>query len=322
MKKLGLILAGGQSKRLFPVETPKPLLKVGNSFLLQQAIERLKGFHIKIVANPEIADHIRSAFEAENLSVPDFILEPEGRDTAAAVGFGLRCSEKEAFDWVAVLSADHWMKESPAFVDFLLGVEQEVTKFPDALFVGGSPSKSKEKAAHSQFGWVVPKKEKRAKSFPVKVFVEKPSGAKLQSVRRQGGLINAGMFFGKFDTFLRAFRKYYPEVLNSEIPYSSLKRMPVDRAIFEKFEYVRVLPLGLRWEDLGTWSDWFHIVGKGQGFGGVKIGSKNVLISSDFDFTVYSFDNEDLAIVQSGKRILVMPLSKSKNLKDYLEKLK
>jgi mannose-1-phosphate guanylyltransferase len=320
-KPVGLILAGGQSKRLFPIELPKPLLRVDGQFLLSQAIERLTGFDVYIIVNPLIARQIEDTFRSSGLAVPKFIIEKEGRDTAAAVGFGLKNVRHLNPEWVAVLSADTYMKESHLFSEFLKTVEAEVRNHPQALFVCGSPAKTKDKSGHSHFGWIVPLKVRGMKSLPVKIFVEKPSGAKLRKVRRDGGLINAGMFFGKYDTFLSAYQRFYPDVLRDDIDYAKLVRTPIDRAIFENFESVRVMPLALRWEDLGTWKDWFEVIGKGQGSGGVQLKSKNVLISSDESFQVFSFSNEDLAIVQSGNKILVMPLSKSKELKNYLESM-
>src|SRR5437870_5493400 len=103
MKPLGLILAGGQSKRLFPIETPKPLLKVDGKTLLQHAIERLEGFEIRIVCNSSIARQIEESFLKDGLKVPQFAIEPEGRDTAAAVGFGIRSAANSRPSWVAVL---------------------------------------------------------------------------------------------------------------------------------------------------------------------------------------------------------------------------
>lgn len=322
MKPLGLILAGGQSKRLFPVETPKPLLKVDGKFLLQLAIEKLEGFDVCVICNEAISKAIKDAFEGEGLPVPRFAVEPEGRDTAAAVGFGLQHVSGKNPPWVAVLSADHWMKRGDQFPQFLKKVESEVKKYPAALFVAGSVQHSKSLESHSQFGWIVSDIKKGSQSRPVKLFVEKPEGTKLKKVRSSGGLINAGMFFGRYEIFVSAYKNLYPDVFDSKTSYSTLKRTPIDKAIFEKFDNVRVMPLSLTWEDLGTWKDWFDFVSDGKTSAGTQVDSRSVFISSDDTFEIYSFSNENLAIVQSGKKILVMPLSETKHLKKYLERIK
>lgn len=322
LKPVGLILAGGQSKRLFPEATPKPLLKTNGKFLLALALERLKGFDSYIVCNQPIARQIRMAFRAQRLKVPQFIIEPEGRDTAAAVGFGLSALRKKNPPWVAVISADHWVKENHLFPPFFKRVEQEVLRNPESLFVCGSLPETKESSAYSMFGWIVPKGKSSGLSSEVKVFVEKPEGARLKNVRSRGGLINAGMFFGSYATFVEAFEKHYPDVMNSKVKYKNLPRIPVDRAIFEKFQNVRVIPLSIRWEDLGTWADWHRFVGIDKKPSTRILDSENVFAYSDEDHEIYSFANKNLAIIQSGSKILVMPLSRTQEMKQYLERLR
>ncbi|MBN8554725.1 MAG: NTP transferase domain-containing protein [Deltaproteobacteria bacterium] len=333
-KPLGLILAGGQSKRLFPVTVPKPLLKVNGISLLEQSIRRLKGFDVYIVTNAQIAEEIRKAFRADRIKIPSFIIEPEGRDTAAAVGYGIRMAEKKRkHPWVAVLSADQWMPDDRNFSKFLKNMQSEIQKFPDALFVGGSSASTKAPHSHSQFGWIAPQRTEK-NSSAVKKFVEKPKGTLLQKMRKSKALINAGMFFGRPEVFLKAYQKFYPEILSATPKnYYQLKRQPIDRAIFENYSKVRVIALPMRWEDLGTWEDWFTNVGtqvstknsvkskKMKVSTGAQIRCKKVLISADEDFEIFGFDLEDLAIIQSGSKLLVMPLSKTRDLKNYLENL-
>lgn len=318
-KPLGLILAGGQSKRLFPVKTPKPLLKVRGRFLLQEALERLKNFDTYIVTNAEIADAIKKAFKKAKLKTPQFIIEPVGRDTAAALGFGIReAARKKKYTWAAILSADTFMPETKKFSDYLKRVETAVRDHPDSLFVGGSQSDTKPEHAHSQFGWILSdlKVGLNDASHSVLKFVEKPTAEKLQELRAyEGALINAGMFFGRVETFLTAFERHYPQVLSvTKSSYKNLERAPVDKAIFEKFQSVRVVPLNLQWEDLGTWEDWFQHVGEGDAR---RVHSTRVFVQTEHPLEVHAYGLKDIAIVESDGRLLVMPLSEARRLKEY-----
>lgn len=300
---------------------------MNGKLLLQQAIERLKGFETFVVTNSQVAQEIRKTFRAEKLTVPQFIIEPEPRDTAAAVGFGIRKAlarrRSKSFDWVAVLSADHWMPDSKTsdFHRFLRTIETEIHRFPHCLFVSGSPASSKKKQSHSQFGWILPDKKRESSkvlSYVVKHFIEKPKGAKLAKVRASNGLINAGMFFGRPETFLKAYRKFYPRVLSSKCQYSKLPKMPIDRAIVEKFSNIRVVPQPYRWEDLGTWKDWMDCTREENG---IQIESKNCYLRSDPEVTIYAFGIQGMAVIQSKTKILVIPVSDTRNLKAYLKKL-
>jgi mannose-1-phosphate guanylyltransferase/mannose-6-phosphate isomerase len=320
LKNLGLILAGGQSKRLFPMKVPKPLLKVDGKFLLQEALERLKNFDTYIVTNQQIANEIKKAFKKAKLKMPQFIIEPTGRDTAAAVGFGIReASKKKKYSWAAILSADTWMPESKKFSEFLNQVDASIALHPQSLFVGGSLSQTKPEHSHSSFGWVLSNSSESKNedlSRRVLKFVEKPKGEMLTSLRAQGALINAGMFFGKVETFLSAFKEFYPEVLKAtKISYKDLVRLPVDKAIFEKYKSVRVVPLALRWEDLGTWEDWFQHIGEGEA---KRVQSERVFVQTSESFEVHAYGVKDLVIIESEGRILVMPLSRARDLKDFL----
>jgi len=318
-KVVGIVLAGGLSQRLFPVRTPKPLLKVRNTTLLEQALRRLKGFNVNIVANLKIAREIRRHFRLKGLKTPSFIIEPESRDTAAAIGFALR-RFRNFKGCLVILSADQWIANDRMFSSFLNFALKEIERCPDCLFVAGSPANSKAPETHSQFGWIVPNGGfGRQRSRPVLTFVEKPSKKRLAQIRSQGALINVGMFFGRIETFLKAYGKHYPDVLNKHLKYSRLKRLPVDKAIFECFRDVRVLPFPLRWEDLGTWDDWKSFSSKGKD---VRLDTRDVYVHVDTNLRVYCFGMKDTAIVQEGERLLVMPLSKTRQLKNYLKRIK
>lgn len=318
---LGLILAGGQSKRLFPANIPKPLLKINNNCLLDEALGRLHGLETFVVTNASIAKQIRASFLKDKKKAPLFILESEGRDTAAAVGWGLREGARifrSEPDFVAVLSADTWMPETRHFRKFLNRVKAEIKKFPDSLFVVGSPQSTKPQNTHGQFGWILPHADSSSFSMPVRRFVEKPQESVLTTLRSSGALINAGMFFGKWETFMKAYAAYYPDVLKKNVVYKKLERQPVDRAIFEKFESVRVCPLELRWEDLGTWEDWFTHVSEGEA---VRHCTDRVFVRTSRFQKVYCLGVKDLAVIEEGGKLLIMPLSKTRDLKNYLAEI-
>jgi len=107
----------------------------------------------------------------------------------------------------------------------------------------------------------------------------------------------------------------------------------VDKAIFEKFSNVRVFPFSLSWEDLGTWEDWFRFgpasvkspsstkVLKGKTRIRVAKNSpfKRLLISTPHFKEVSVFGLSDLAVIEEGDKLLIMPLSETQNLKKFLE---
>ncbi len=310
-KGLAIILAGGRSERLFPEITPKPLLKVRGRSLLEMTLERLKSVPCCVVAKDDIAQLIRKDFKSRKKAVPKLYVEPAARDTAAAVGFVLsKLPRQNRPEWIAVFSADQYFPGSPSFKNFLKKVEKEVLKYPQALFVSGVSSKSQHRNDFSRFGWIVCKVG-NAGSAPAEQFVEKPDSKRLSGLSKRRALINSGMFFGTTEAFLKAYQKHFPEVLNSRASFGRLPRQPIDRAIFEKFANVRCLKLAHAWQDLGTWKDWAEM-------NGWRSKRNFVSVEGDKDLRFHLFGVENLAVIQRGKDLMIIPLEKTKRIKDYL----
>ena len=315
----GLILAGGFSKRLFPYEKPKPLLIAGERSLLEDSLSRLSEMERTfVITNQSTSQSFHAFFENLNTKQPSYLLEPEARGTAAAIGFALRELQPKP-EWIAILSADQYLKDSNGFQSFLKRVEQEIKKYPDSLFVSGSPSESKESDTHSSFGWILPEQSssKSSASLRVEEFVEKPEGKRLSTLRDRGALINAGMFFGRYATFLKAYEDLYAEVLKPCCDYAQLENTPIDRAIFEKFKNVRVFPFDLEWEDLGTWESVCNHIGS-HAFENSE--SQSVFVwNEDEEKEIHVCGMKDVAVINSGNKLLVMPLSQTSQMKKFLK---
>ena len=120
------ILAGGIGSRFWPLSretTPKQLLKVaGEESLLVSTINRLDPLispdRIDIVTNGKQAEIIRHHLGYANKEAsPGYVTEPVGRNTAPAIGLAaIRLIEKDPEAVMAVLPADHLIKESAPFL--------------------------------------------------------------------------------------------------------------------------------------------------------------------------------------------------------------
>src|SRR5512144_999983 len=91
-----VIMAGGSGTRFWPLsreKMPKQLLKIGgDDTLIQQTVGRVLPLvsreQVRIVTNPALSDDINVQL-AEKFGGPwsaNFILEPEARNTAPALG--------------------------------------------------------------------------------------------------------------------------------------------------------------------------------------------------------------------------------------------
>jgi len=121
----GVILAGGSGTRFWPLSRerfPKQLLRIiGRETLIQQTVRRLiramPAHRVYIVTNEVQADSIQlQLIDWKDDLADNFILEPEGRNTAPAIGLAAFClMEKDPEAVMVVLPADHVIKQLVKF---------------------------------------------------------------------------------------------------------------------------------------------------------------------------------------------------------------
>src|SRR5213080_3993919 len=131
----GLIMAGGAGTRLWPLSRrtrPKQLLPlVKGRSLLQLSYDRLRGLlspdQIFVCTNAEYADKVHE--NLPDLPQQNLFGEPEGRDTANAVGLPAAV--------IAVVTADHVIEPVSRFQDALRLAFSVAKDNPNALVTFG-----------------------------------------------------------------------------------------------------------------------------------------------------------------------------------------
>src|SRR5512139_105252 len=130
-----VIMAGGSGTRFWPLsreKMPKQLLKIGgDDTLIQQTVDRVlpvvPSGHIFFVTNQGLAGDIRTQLVSRFGGSWDrnFVLEPQAKSTAPAIGLAvLQVSRIDPDGIIAVLSADHVIKDIPAFQGCLRTAER------------------------------------------------------------------------------------------------------------------------------------------------------------------------------------------------------
>ena len=146
MSFYALIMAGGVGTRLWPLsrrDRPKQSLRlVGERTMFEHAVDRIAPLfqpgQILVVTGAEHAVTLEA--QAPELSPENFIVEPEGRGTAPAVGLGairLRRQDPEAI--MAVLTADHFIADVARFRQVLTAAAQ-VAEEGHLVTLGITPS--------------------------------------------------------------------------------------------------------------------------------------------------------------------------------------
>lgn len=271
-----VVLCGGAGSRLWPVSReahPKPFIRLGDGqSLLQKAFRRgaqLPGVaEILTVTNRELLFKTKDEYREVNSMglATSFILEPFGRNTAAAIAAAaLHVSKTHGEEAIMlVLAADHLIADQQAFSSAVsqatvLARQQKLVTFgiqPDAPETG--------------YGYL------EVEGHDVLRFVEKPSQEKAREYMDSGRFLwNSGMFCFQAGAMLQALAAHCPEILSKtqkcveqsrqvqgegvieqELDAATFAEVPddsIDYAVMERSAQVAVVPCSIGWSDIGSW---------------------------------------------------------------------
>ncbi len=348
MSLIPVILCGGAGSRLWPVSReshPKPFIRLADGqSLLQKAFLRgaqLAGVsQVLTVTNREFFFKTEDEFSEVNAGrLPtSFLLEPFGRNTAAAVAAAaLLVAEKEPEATLLVLAADHLIADQAAFA---AAVESATALASEGNLVtfGIQPD-----APETGYGYI------EADGHRVKRFVEKPNAQTAAEYVASGRFYwNSGMFCFKASTMVEEMQQHCPAILeavraclaqsrraegkgftHSELDAQMFGEVPedsIDYAVMEKSSCVAVVPCNLGWSDIGSWSalgDLTAADGNGNRVDGEALlhNVTNCSIRSD-ERLVGVVGVSDLIIVDTPDALLVANKACSQDVKHVYAALK
>ena len=342
------ILSGGAGSRLWPLSRdnqPKPFIRLqdGQS-LLQKAF--LRGAHltsaveILTVTNQELFFQTIDHYEEINHPIQKrFILEPEGRNTAAAIAAAaIDIQERYGEDVIMlVLPADHVVANENAFMK---AVDQALLFAEDSQLVtfGIVPT-----LPNTNYGYIESDKNK------VLRFIEKPNLVQAKEYLAQGNFYwNSGMFCFKPNTVLSEMEDYSPDILEAikntinqstreqklnypclylnEQVFKSVSSNSIDYVLLEKSKKVAVVPASIGWSDVGSWDAFTDLVSPNENNnrsqGEVFFhNTKNSSVIADKKF-VALIGVENLIVVETRDAILVVDKFHTQDVKSAYLKLK
>ncbi len=335
MNVYGLILAGGEGERLWPLsrqEHPKQFLSVGSSQnLLEQSISRLQGVvakdNIWVVTSDTHAKHIDNNLKA---TIGNILLEPCGRNTGPALLYACLELYKQDPDAIAVfVPADPYIPEKD-YELYQQYISQAITfaSTHDAIVLCGV----KPTYPATGYGYIEHGEGKlQAPFFKVARFHEKPSLPLAQNyIQQEHMLWNIGMFVSKVSVFIDEFKRVAPDLFadllqfqNGTKAYEDFPSISVDCAVIEKSNRVWVLPVDFSWCDVGNVDVFLSI--KAQ-FGLKKSGiitveSHNNLIDVP-DKLVALVGVDDLCVVETADALLITKRSDAEKVRLVVAQLK
>lgn len=201
----GLILAGGQSSRLFPFNKVLSDMTGSGKTLLQQARARLKHFPAGRIFALTTRDMAASVKQQIKLPARQILVDPVRRGTWPAILWAMAHLRRHGPGTVmAVLTGDHLIQDEKAFQQSLRSAI-ELARLSPAIVMMGIPPRG-DPREWCGFGCF----QVDAGGHVVQ-FQEKPT---LEEARRMGGeggwLWNSGMFFFRISTAEEALRRLQP----------------------------------------------------------------------------------------------------------------
>jgi len=343
-----LIMAGGIGTRLWPLSRrnrPKQSLKlVGERTMLQYAVGRIAPLfppeQIFVVTSAEHVEPL--AAQAPELPAENFIVEPEGRGTAPAIGLGaihLRRQDPEAV--MAVLTADHFIAEEARFRRALTAAGQMAAE-GHLITLGIEPA-----SPSTGYGYI---KQGEClgevcgfKVFRVECFTEKPDLETATRMVESGSYSwNSGMFIWRAERILEEFRRQMPQfyaqlmrverALGTPAYQATLKRIwprvakqTIDYGVMERAEDVVVIPVDIGWSDVGSWGSLLALLPADEE-GNILVGPHVGLDTRDTlvfgqGRLIATIGLEGLVIVDTEDALLVCAREREQDVRDIVRRL-
>lgn len=343
-----IIMCGGSGTRLWPAsrdDMPKQFMPMfGANSTFQDTLERLRA--PDLFDKPIIVTNERFRFEvakqAQSIDVPcDIVLEPQARDSAAAVAVAAICAlERDPEAIALILAADHAVSKVDVFQKTCRSAH-DAAKSGKIVTFGITPDHPA-----TGYGYLQPgAKLGETSAHKLEAFVEKPDRETAEQYLAKGYLWNSGNFMFPAALMLQEIEAHAPEIAAaargavknadrdhdftrlSKAEFVLAPKISIDYAVMEKTKHAAVIPADIGWSDIGSWNAVWDLSKKdadGNAVSGaaVALETKNSIVRSPEGITTAVYGLDDIAVITTSDAVLVIPRTRSEHVKKLLAAVK
>lgn len=354
-----VIMAGGAGTRFWPLsrrDRPKQLLPLGPGArvpLLRATWERVASLappeRCLVVTGQALAEATRAVLP--ELPEENLLLEPTGRNTAPCVAWANAwVRRRDPAGVLCMLPADAFIARDDRFRTDLKRAAESAREGNAVVTLGITPTRPETGYGYLHLG---PELHEGANVYEVERFVEKPPLHTAQLYLSTGSYLwNAGIFLFSASLMHTALELYLPEVARGIAAldrgaqegkeaqalaehWGSIPSVSIDYGVMEPLSqrkhHVRVVESNCGWSDVGSWEAAYELgINDRDDLGNVVrsdpaltvlADSQNNLVVGQPDKAVALVGVNDLVVVDTPDALLVVPRSRSQEVKVVVEKL-
>mgnify|MGYP000347912831 CR=1 FL=1 len=348
-----IIMAGGGGTRLWPVsrrKRPKQMLNLlREESLFLMCISNLEGVippeRILVVTAVDQAGQLQQ--QAPQIPRVNFILEPQPRGNAAAVGLAsVFLQRRDAAAVTAILAADIIFQNVEGYRSLLRSAFM-AAQAGYLVTLGIEPTYPATGYGYIERGERIPLNLPHAVNS-VNKFKEKPNLELAKRMMADGRHVwNSGLFIWRVAQVLGEYQRNMPELWqilqtilakcagDAPIPeaisadWEKIQPQTIDFGIMEKAQKVAVLSAsGLGWNDIGCWDSLYEVLPADEN-GNIRRGehilldhSRRTLVFSENHRPILAVGLEDTIIIDGEEALLICQRDESQQVKEVVKILK
>ena len=337
-KILPVIMCGGSGSRMWPESReslPKQFIPLIGDRSTFQSI-------VGVVGDPAVFDppvvitnfdyRFRVAEQLREIGAEaTILLEPERRDSAAAVGAAAAwAAARDPKTVMAVLAADHVFEDGSRFAR-LCAEARDVAAAGEIVTFGVAPDHPA-----TGYGYIHPAEPLAIDPGVRRIerFVEKPGEKQARAFIADGYLWNSGNFVFRADVMLEELKRFEPDIAAAAtaavagakkdlgfvvLDHDAFARAPktsIDYAVMERTDKAAVMRADVGWSDVGEWSAVWRLSPRdanGNSLRGraVAINSSNVLVRSEEQLAAV-IGLRDVVVIATRDAVLVADRSQTR----------